>query len=200
VKYKEFVCRDALTGVFFDHLVFADKWADTARMKKALVIIASQGYQDVELKGVRDGLYEAGFKVILGSTEAGGCFGKFGGKEVAQMAIRDVRVGDYDRIVFIGGPGASMLAEEEDVLQLAKNTVQAGKPLGAICIAPTILAAAGILRGKRATVWDEEGEQINLLKKAGAHYTGEAVTIDGTIITANGPDAAVQFAKIFAEM
>ncbi len=167
---------------------------------KALLVIAPQGYQDVELDGTRKALLEANFDVVLASTEAGACAGKFGGTERAAIAMRDVNAADYDRIAFIGGPGAHELCDNADAHRIARETVAAAKPLGAICIAPTILAAAGVLTGKRATVWNEDGSQSAGLEAAGAIYTGEAVTEDGLLITGNGPKVAVEFGRAFARL
>ncbi|HLD32506.1 MAG TPA: DJ-1/PfpI family protein [Candidatus Peribacteraceae bacterium] len=169
-------------------------------MSKALVIIAQEGYQDRELEGTRNGLLSAGFDIVLASGETGDCRGKFGGTERAALALRDAEVGDYDRVVFIGGPGAISLASDPDALRLAQETVRAGKPLGAICIAPTILAKAHVLEGRRATVWDSAGEQAGILEQYGAEYTGEPVTVDGIVVTANGPDAAEEFGKTIASI
>ncbi len=168
---------------------------------KALVVIASKGFQDLELEGTRDGLLSAGFEVVLASTDKGDCIGKFGSKEKASKALREVKIEDYDRVAFIGGPGAHVLADNTEARDLAVMTVNARKPLGAICIAPTILAKAGVLQGKEATVWDDgEGTQINLLKFHGATYVDTPVVHDGLIVTANGPDAAPEFGKVFASM
>jgi len=169
-------------------------------MKNALIIIAKEGYQDKELAGTRAGLEEAGFTVVLASTDSGPCTGKLGGTEMAEIALRDVVVSRFDRIAFIGGPGAHALAKDFDALNVARATAQANIPLGAICIAPTILATAGVLRGKHATVWDEEGEQERFITEHGASYTGDPVTIDGLIVTGNGPDAAEAFGKAFASL
>lgn len=169
-------------------------------MKTALVVIAPQGYQDVELDGTLRGLRNAGFTVTLASTAKGPCSGKFGGVQEAAIAMRDVEVSAYDRFAFIGGPGAAVLAENGDALDLTKRIHTSGKILGAICIAPTILASAGVLRGKKATVWDAKGEQIALLTKHGATYTGEAVTVDGVIVTGNGPKAAEEFGRVLAAL
>lgn len=81
---------------------------------------------------------------------------------------------------------------------MARATVEAGKPLGAICIAPLILAKAGVLKGRKATVWDSGGEQIAILKAHGAVYTDQAVVIDGSVVTGNGPGAAGEFGRVFA--
>lgn len=167
-------------------------------MKRALVIIAQEGYQDVELAGTKAGLEAGGFTPVLCSKEAGACIGKLGGKEHALIAMKDVDVSDYARVVFVGGPGAGALASDGDALNIAYRTVEKGIPLGAICIAPTILAKAKVLDGKKATVWNEDGEQAAVLEQAGATYTGDDVTVDGKIVTANGPEAAEEFGRTIA--
>lgn len=170
-------------------------------MLTALLIIAQEGFQDRELGGTRTGLLDAGFSVELASKDAGLCTGKFGGQETARYALRDVRIDDFDRIAFIGGPGASGFVENEDAHRIAREALLAGKPLGAICIAPLILAAAGVLHAKRATVWDDgEGTQQRFLRQYGAIYSDEAVAVDGLIVTANGPEAAEEFGKALAAL
>jgi protease I len=117
------------------------------------------------------------------------------------VALKDVEVGDYDRIGFIGGPGAAALKAEPHALRVAREAFEAGMPLGAICIAPTILAAAGVLQGKRATVWEGgRGEERAEIQKRGAIPTAELVTIDGTVVTGNGPDAALAFGQALAAL
>lgn len=168
--------------------------------EKALLVIAKQGFQDVELNGTRDGLVVAGFDVVLASTEAGTCIGKFEAKEEASVALEDVDVSDYDRVGFIGGPGASNLWQNSEAKRIAQDTVRARKPLGAICIAPKILAAAEVLKGKKATVWNDDGDQAGFFALHDVEYTGEHVTVDGLIVTGNGPKAAVEFGKVFANL
>lgn len=169
-------------------------------MSKALLIIAQNGYQDLEYSGTRKELEKAGFDVVVASKEAGTCTGKLGGSETASLALRDINVADYSRIAFIGGPGAATLASDGEALTLAQEAVRAEIPLGAICIAPTILAKAHVLEGKEATVWDGDGQQSALLEKYGATFTGETVTMDGLIVTGNGPGAAEEFGKTLARL
>lgn len=168
--------------------------------RTALLIIAQKGFQDVELQGTRDGLIAAGFQVVLSSTEVGECTGKFGGQENAELTLAEVDVADYDRIGFIGGPGAANLWQNADAKRIAQDTVEAGKPLGAICIAPKILAAAEVLTGKKATVWNEDGDQAGFMALHDIEFTGEPVTVDGKIVTGNGPGAAVEFGRVFASL
>ena len=73
------------------------------------------------------------------------------------------------------------------------------KLVAAICVSPNTLANAGLLQGKQATVWEDE-ELIQNLKDKGANYTGLNVTIDGRIVTANGPHAAKEFGREIVEL
>jgi len=159
----------------------------------ALIIIAHSDFQDHEYKGTREGLEVADYSITVASTEVGTCTGKYGATEEATVKLSDVDVSRYDKVAFIGGPGAAALMDNADAHRIARETIKQGKKLGAICIAPTILARAGVLKGKRATVWDSGGEQAAILESEGASYTGEDVTVDGDIVTANGPPAAKEF-------
>lgn len=169
-------------------------------MKKALIIIAQNGFQDVELTGTRDALFKADCEVVLASTQAGACAGKYGSVEQAAVALRDAHAGDYHCIAFIGGPGASDLASDPDALRIAHEAAQGEILLGAICIAPIILAKARVLDGRKATVWGSGGENQRFLKKYGVQYTGDPVTVDGLIVTGNGPDASEEFGKTLARL
>lgn len=167
-------------------------------MPDALIILAQSGYQDHEYAGTRKGLEDAGYDITVSSMEAGSCAGSYGGTEEATIALQDIDVSAFDKVAFIGGPGAVAFMDDKDAHRIARETLEKGKKLGAICIAPTILARAGVLKGKKATVWDSGGEQAAILTAEGAEYTGEDVTIDGDIITANGPPAAEEFGRVLA--
>ena len=169
-------------------------------MSKALIILAHSGYQDIEYAGTREGLENAGNEIVIGAVDTGTCTGSLGGNEEATVALRDVKVTDYSHIAYIGGPGAVLLATDPDALKIANEAYRKEIPLGAICIAPTILAKAQGLEGKRATVWNGDGAQQEVLETYGAEFTGEAVTIDGKIVTGNGPDAAIEFGKMLAAL
>lgn len=69
--------------------------------------------------------------------------------------------------------------------------------MGAICIAPAILAKAGVLKGKKATVWSSlmDKSAVKILEKSGADYLPDSVVADGKVITATGPLAAKEFAE-----
>ena len=77
-------------------------------------------------------------------------------------------------------------------MTLAVEANKAGKPVGAICIAPCILAKAGVLKGRRATVFPGK-EYTDILREGGATVVRAAVVEDGLLVTANGPNAAARF-------
>lgn len=79
---------------------------------------------------------------------------------------------------------------------LIKKKKKKGKIIGAICLAPSILARAGILKGKIATVFPSEA---NTLKNYSAICTRASVEQDGLIITADGPGSARKFGELLVK-
>lgn len=161
-------------------------------MKKAVFITAPEIFRDEEYEKPKKILENNGIKVITVSTKKGEIKGKLGMKAVSDMTIDEVAADDFDAIVYVGGAGAGIFFENPVALKLARDFVSSGKPAAAICIAPTILANAGVLKGKAATVFPD-GRAA--LEKGGAKYTSNTVETDGNIITGNGPDAAEEFGQ-----
>ncbi len=167
-------------------------------MAKVLMVIAPNNFRDEEYFETRKVLESEGSSVITASKDLAAAKGMLGGAAVPDIALADVKAGDYDAIVFVGGSGAKVYFDDSDAKSLAKDAFLKGKVVAAICIAPTILANAGVLDGKKATIFKDEG-LIDNMKSKGADYTGEDVTSDGRIITGNGPSAAKEFGKRIAE-
>ena len=142
-------------------------------MKTAILVIAQNGYQDVELAGTQNALLAAGFEVTIASKEEGTCAGKFGGTEEALLAMRDVDPLAYDVLAFIGGPGARALADDAEAIILAQSRVDSGKVLGAICVAPTILAAAGVLKALDRLEPDHRNVETKVLLRLGHLHDNE---------------------------
>ncbi|MBF0300752.1 MAG: DJ-1/PfpI family protein [Oligoflexia bacterium] len=160
--------------------------------KKILMIIAPQMFREEEYQRPREIFEKAGAKITVASSSKKISIGKFGMKVTPDILLDEVKVVNYDAIVFIGGPGATEYFESERAMEIANESVKQNKILAAICIAPSILARAGVLKNKKATVYSSE---IDTLKTKGAFYTGKEVEQDGKIITANGPSSAFEFGK-----
>jgi len=164
--------------------------------KKILMIIAPKNFRDEELLKPKEILEKAGAKVEIASKNVSVAKGMLGSTVNVDFDISEVDVKSYDAIIFVGGTGAEIYFEDAQALRIAREAYEQGKVIGAICIAPSILANSGILEGKRATAWPSEA---NNLEAKGAKYTGELVTKDGKIITAKGPEAAEQFGKTIVQ-
>ncbi len=168
---------------------------EVINMAKALFIVAPNNFKDEEYFTPKEVLEENGIKVVTCSLKPEAVSVK--GKKAKVDVLLDKATSDYDAIVFIGGPGASIYFENAKAHGLAKEFNNKGKIVAAICIAPVTLANAGVLEGKEATVWN--GDYVGNLEEKGATYTGEDVTVDGNIITANGPGAAEEFGNKLVE-
>ncbi|NLM38244.1 MAG: DJ-1/PfpI family protein [Firmicutes bacterium] len=160
--------------------------------KKAVFIIAKQQFRDEEYQVPKDILSAAGIEVVTASTTTEEAVGKLGLKVRPDLLVAAVKPDDYEAIVFVGGGGAAQYFADTAVHALARQFAEAGKVVAAICIAPVILARAGLLKGKRATVFPDG---IPELEKGGAVYTGQSVERDSRIITGNGPAAAEAFGR-----
>ncbi|MBL7141835.1 DJ-1/PfpI family protein [Patescibacteria group bacterium] len=169
--------------------------------KKAVLVIAYQGFQDFEYSETRRVLEKAGIEILIASSAKGSAQGKLGQSVTVDKTIDEVKVEDLDALVFIGGPGALAYVDDASAHQLARSAVAEGKVLAAICIAPEILAKAGVLKGKQATVWSSPVDQSprKVLEEGGAEYLDQAVVVDEKIITGNGPSAASEFGQKIAE-
>lgn len=164
--------------------------------KKILMVIAPTNFRDEELAEPKKIFEEAGAQVTIASKGVSEARGMFGATASVDKDISEVSVGDFDALVFVGGSGTSVYFEDEAALRLAREAAEQGKVVGAICIAPSILANAGVLSGKRATVFSSEAGNF---QSKGAQYTSESVVQDGNIITGDGPQAARDFGKKVAE-
>ena len=97
---------------------------------------------------------------------------------------------DADLLMLPGGmPGATNLNEHEGLKKALVAQAEAGKMVSAICAAPLVLGGLGILKGKRATCYPGFEQTLE-----GAEYTEDLWTIDGNIITGEGPAAALPYA------
>jgi len=154
------------------------------------MIIAAGNFRDEELQKPKEILEKAGAKVLVVSTTLDEVRGMLGARVKPDLLLSDLRVDEYQAVVFVGGTGASQYWDDPLAHRIARETLEKGKILGAICISPVTLARAGVLTGKRATVFPTEAQK---LQEKGAIYTGAKVERDGQIITASGPEAAEDF-------
>lgn len=162
---------------------------------KIVYLIAYEGYQQVEYLASRAVVEKAKIDVVVASSKKGNALAKDGSSTRIDLSVDQVKVEDYRGLVIIGGPGALDWLDNAPVHELIRSFFNAGKMVAAICIAPRILARAGILAGKHVTGWDEDSALGALLESVGAIYKKESVVQDEKIITATGPAAAKDFGQ-----
>lgn len=174
----------------------------TLEEKKIAMIIAFRNFRDVEYFVPKEILEKAGAEVKTASNKKGTAIGADGGDTEVDFLVSEINPADFDAVVFVGGPGCLESLDNEDSYKVAKETISQNKILASICISPVILAKAGVLEGKKATVWSSVMERgpIKILEEYGAKYQNEPVVIDGKIITASGPDAAREFGEAIKEL
>lgn len=159
------------------------------------MVVAPREFKDEEYLEPKVIFENEGYEVVTASKGVDIAQGKAGTKVVISEDVTEVDFREYKAIVLVGGWGAVVFQKDFDVRQIVEDANDEKMLIGAICIAPTILAYAGILKGKKATVWDGDHLQGKIIEGKGAIYTARAVEIDGNIITANGSAVAKDFAK-----
>ena len=140
---------------------------------------------------------EGGEEDLSSSTKMGRALGADGGEVEIDLLVSDLNPAYFDAIVFIGGPGCLENLDNENSYKVVKETVSQNKVLAAICVSPIILAKAGVLEDKKATVWSSALDRgpVAILKENGAIYQDKTVVTDGKIITGNGPEASEEFGE-----
>lgn len=166
-------------------------------VKTVALIIAERTFRDEEYQVPKEILEKAGFKVLTASTNLDKAIGKLGMMVKPDVLVKDLFDRELAALIFIGGGGSSQYFNDTTAHELARHFYNRGKVVGAICIAPVILANAGILSGKKATVFPDGRPD---LETKGAIYTGNQVEVDDRLITGCGPEAAQAFGEKLVEL
>jgi len=164
-------------------------------MTKAVLFLAT-GFEDIEVASIIDTLSRGGVEVVIAGLQAGAIEGKYRIKVVPDIAIDDIELEKYDAVILPGGyPGYANLGADRRVLDSVKKAFEIGIFVAAICGAPSVLAKAGVLKGKKATIYP--GMEAEL---TGAKPSNERVVVDGTVVTSQGPGTALEFGVKLVEI
>lgn len=147
---------------------------------KVLFVIAPSDFRDEELFDAKSAVEKAGYATAIASTSMDTAKGMLGGTAKPDILVEEANVDDYEAIVFVGGGGVEehLLYEDDAVLDLARSAYEKGKIVGAICIAPRILAKADLVDGKKVTSFGDATTK-GMLSEAGGIFTGSSVEQDG---------------------
>ncbi len=165
-------------------------------MSRVLVPLAP-GCEELEAVTIIDLLRRAGIEVVTAGLQPGIVKASRGTQLVPDATLDSVLRDEFDMIVLPGGmPGAQHLKEDARVIALLKKMAEQGKYTAAICAAPSVLAEAGLLAGRRATSYPGFLDKIEV---PGMAYLKDAVVADGKILTSRGPGTAMDFALALVE-
>lgn len=169
--------------------------------RKVLMVIAFDGYQQIEYMLPKKTLEHAGFKVVTASNKLGMATAKDKSQTKVDVTVENAIAADYAAVILVGGPGTLDNLDNQITYQLLTEAADLGKLIGAICIATRILANASLLTEVAATGWDGDGELADIYDECGATYIKAPVVNDQGIITATDPSAAQDFADaLLAEL
>lgn len=166
-----------------------------AQEKKVVFVVASEGYQPIEYNLPKKLLEQAGIAVLTASNKLAPAIAKDGSTTLVDYLIKNIPVDTINGLFIVGGPGTMENLNIPDLHRILKEAATKKKKIGAICIAPRILAQAGILTDKQATGWDEDNELTGIFKKYNVHYKQQDVVRDENVITATGPEAAREYGE-----
>ena len=146
-----------------------------------------EGFEEIEAVAVIDVLRRAGIKVTTAGIPTGMIVGSHGIQIVADAKFDGINAKEFDAIVLPGGPGHRNLLRSERLLATIADFDYRGKVIAAICASPLVLAKAGIMTNKKATIYPGLEREIPRPRP-------DKVVIDGNIITSQGPGTAIEFA------
>ena len=162
-------------------------------MSKIAVIIANM-FEDSEYSKPVKAFKEAGHRIVHIGLKAGKTVkGKKQGTPIEiDKGIKDVSVKDFDALLIPGGYSPDQLRVDEDAARFAKEFVESGKPVFAICHAPQLLITADVIRGRKITGWKSLTQDI---KNAGAEFIDGEVVVDGNLVSSRNPGDLPSFIK-----
>jgi protease I len=169
--------------------------ADRAGLAGKRVTILVEGeFEDRELTGPLEALRGAGVTVTIAGATAGAEYrGKRGDAVIkADVAAGSVKVRDLDALVIPGGHAPDKMRMRHAMVDLARDTMEAGKPVAAICHGPQLLISSNSLRGRTLTCWPSIAVDV---KNAGGLYVDKPVVEDGNLITSRKPDDVPMFSE-----
>jgi len=172
-------------------------------MKKRIAILATDGFEESELKSPKEAMEKEGFTVEIVSEKEGKikswADGNWSDEYKVDKTLREVTANDYNALVVPGGViNPDKLRRNEDALKFVKDFFDQKKPVAAICHGPQILISAKVVEGRKMTSFSSiKDDLIN----AGANWVDKEVVVDQGFVTSRNPDDLPAFnSKLIEEI
>lgn len=172
-------------------------------MKKRIAILATNGFEESELKSPKEAMEKEDFQVDIVSLESGvikaWSDGNWSKEYKVDHTVDKVKASDYNALVLPGGViNPDYLRRNEKALQFVRDFFDQKKPVAAICHAPWTLISAEVVKGRKMTSFHSIRKD---LENAGAQWVDEEVVVDNGFVTSRNPDDLPAFnAKIIEEI
>ena len=168
---------------------------------KKIAILATDGFEQVELMEPRKALDNEGATTVIISPKSGEIkgwkFKEWGESVKVDKTLENANPNDYDALVLPGGVmNPDHLRMDAKAVNFVRQFVSTGKPIAAICHAPWTLVEADAVRGKTVTSWPSLKTD---LKNAGAKWVDQEVVTDGQFIFSRKPDDIPAFNRAVIE-
>jgi protease I len=168
---------------------------------KKIAILATDGFEQVELTEPRKVLIEAGATTHIIAPESGSIKGwnhtDWGDEVKVDVKLSDAQPKDYDGLMLPGGVmNPDKLRMNPDAVDFVAAFMKENKPVAAICHGPWTLVETGMIKGRTMTSYESIKTD---LKNAGANWVDEEVVVDNGLVTSRKPDDIPAFSKKMVE-
>lgn len=159
-------------------------------MKKKVAILATNGFEESELKSPKEAMEKEGFQVEIISEKEGKIKAwkddDWSGEYQVDKSLENANPSDYNALMIPGGViNPDKLRGNEKALQFVKHFFEAKKPVAAICHGPQVLISAGVVKGRNMTSYHSVK---NDLVNAGANWEDKEVVVDQGLVTSRSPE------------
>ncbi|MGJ8666121.1 MAG: type 1 glutamine amidotransferase domain-containing protein [Patiriisocius sp.] len=172
-------------------------------MNKRIAILATNGFEESELKSPKEAMEAEGFQVEIVSLEKGKIKGwsdgNWSNEYTVDKTLSEVTAKDYNALVLPGGViNPDTLRRNENALVFVRDFFKQHKPVAAICHAPWTLISADVVKGRKMTSFSSiKDDLIN----AGANWVDQEVVCDEALVTSRNPNDLPAFnAKLIEEI
>jgi protease I len=156
-----------------------------------VIVIAHRDFNDDEFQVPYETLKKSGMKIVVASTDTTPAKGMMGTEVKPDITLGQVDADEFDGLIVVGGPGCERLSDNTTLHEIVRNFNAQNKMIAAICVAPLVLARAGILEDKIVTAYPTVRDEIG---KCCVRCADTDVEVSGNVVTCSGPKAAAEFA------
>jgi protease I len=170
-------------------------------LNKRVAILATDGFEQVELTKPKQALEDAGAEVLVISPKGGKIQGMNhadkGDQIPVDLELSKAPYNEFDALMIPGGlMNPDELRMNPDVLEFVRGFFLNGKPVAAICHAPWVLISAGVVRGRKLTSWPAIQDDV---RNAGGEWVDAEVIVDSGLVTSRKPDDIPAFNRKMIE-